>query len=136
MTTKVTGHQQGSDDAHVQDRLEKAPGWSVSRGGKSRSATLGLLDNCTDANFNTLAPKGVMCVLVTSDATTKAVTSAKPFDQDNFPRHHPAEYNRCAGLAGAPAATDSAKNIAAALASSSLNGEASCSGTACCIKLN
>lgn len=101
----------------------------------TQAGALGLLDDCMDIDLVSLRSKGLQYVIVKFDATDFQVTEAKAFHPTNFPNANVANYNQCAQIAGAPAATQSIPEMQALVAASKLAGKASCGTEACCIDI-
>jgi hypothetical protein len=121
-------------------------GWSAANAGGAGSAGtdkadigalfLGKLDECVDVDLKAAAEKGNQYVVVKFDKSSKAVLESKLFDSENFGKVNPADYNKCAQIAGTVAARVQEPSIASLVTSSGLEGHASCGAEACCIKFN
>jgi hypothetical protein len=130
-----------SHGEHNSDRLGLLGWGSPSVGnneGEGKDSALGLvdaLDECVDADLKELKGKGLQYVIVRFDLGTKTVTEAKPFIAPHVPGVNPANYNQCAQLAGARAATVSIPEMTEIVSASGLSGHASCGTGACCIDI-
>ena len=118
-------------------------GWSAANSGSAIPERAGLdslflakLDECVDVDLKAEAEKGNQYVVVKFDKTSKAVLESKVFDSESFGKVNPADYNRCAQIAGTQAARVQEASIASLVAASGLDGHASCGAEACCIKFN